>query len=46
MRNNEIKTTQFIDLQLYYFMFNPVSAGVNMLAILLAEQQRLVEQHL
>ena len=25
MRNNEIKTTQFIDLQLYYFMFNPTS---------------------
>ena len=46
MKNNEIKTGQFIDLQRYYFMFNPVSVGVNMLANLLAEQQRLAEQHL
>ena len=37
MFHRTIKTTQFIDLQLYYFMFNPVSAGVNMLANLLAK---------
>lgn len=37
MEDEELRLTQIIDLQLYSFMFNPISADVNMLAILLAK---------